>query len=146
MSGPQHNENVDLHNFLGIAPNDEILAYHIPGQTVATTIAVFLSQDFIPLRDPSGVVRAGLRNDDQTALVIFAYSQNPPTLPVTIVGKQTQLHLVGDNITVILAVDGQQRQLLVTEPLKNTTPNLAVATDYALFYFGTMEVMQVHNS
>jgi hypothetical protein len=137
---------VDLHDFLGIAPNAEFLTARVPGQTLATTVALFLGKDFILLRDPSGVVRAGLRNEDESALVIFAYSQKPATLPVTMVGKQTQLHLAGDNISVILAVDGKQRQLLVTEPLKSTTLVLGVATDHALFHLGTMEVVQVHKS
>ncbi len=136
---------VDLFAFLGIAPDEEFLAYRLPGQTPATTVAVFL-KDYIPLRDPSGTVRAGLRNEDESALVIFAYSQKPTTLPATIVGKQTQLHLAGDNISVILAVDGKHRQLLVTKPLKSTTIVLGLATDYAIFYLDTMEVVQVHKS
>ena len=135
---------VDLFDFLGIAPNQELWTYYLPGRTLATTVAAFL-KDYILLRDPSGVVRAGLR-DDQSALVIFAYSQKPPTLPVTIVEKQTQLHLAGGNINVILAVDGKHMQLLVAEPLKSTTVVLGLATDYALFLLGSMEVVQVHKS
>jgi hypothetical protein len=135
---------VDLFDFLGIAPNQELWTRNLPGRTLATTVAAFL-RDYIPLRDPSGVVRAGLR-DDQSALVIFAYSQMPPTLPVTIDGKQTQLHLAGNTINVILAVAGKHMQLLVAEPLKSTTIVLGFATDYALFVLGSMEVVQVHKS
>jgi hypothetical protein len=41
---------VNLFGFLGIAPNEEFLAYRLPGQTPATTVAVFL-RDYIQLRD-----------------------------------------------------------------------------------------------
>jgi hypothetical protein len=138
-------EEVDLHDFLGIEPGNEYLAYQIPGQTPATQIAVFL-KDYIELRDPSGVPRAGLRNENETALVIFGYSQKPRTLPVTIVGKEKRLTLAGDNMSVILAADGKQRRLLVTEPLKGTTLVLAFATDYALFYLDTIEVVHDQKS
>lgn len=138
-------EEVDLHDFLGIEPGNDYLAYQVPGQTAATKTAVFL-KDYIELRDPSGVVRAGLTNEDETALVIFCYSQKPHTLPVTIVGKEKRLTLAGDNVSVILAVDGKQRKLLVTEPLKRTTLVLAFATDDALFYLDTMEVVQDQKS
>lgn len=133
---------VDIHDFLGVAPDEERLAAHVPGLTRAGTITEFLGEDFLCLQDLSGVVRAGLRNDGQGSLVIFAYSREPQTLPVRVVGNERQLPLRGNGVKIILAVDGQQKRLLVSEPLKSTAVALGIATDQALFHFGTAEVLQ----
>jgi hypothetical protein len=134
--------DVGVWEFLGIAPNEELTVN--AGEPLSRTVAAFLGKRFVELRDRDGVLRAGLRDEDEgTALVIFAYSVKPADVPVTSVGEESQLLLQGDNVSVTLAVTaGKQRKLLSNAPLKRKEAILAIATDRELLHWGTMEVVQ----